>query len=55
MTKAELTERTDNALASGKESLQLWWDLTPKGVQKQLVKNETVKRTLDIYGVQYDE
>lgn len=53
MTRQELQANTDTAINKGKSGLQKLWDEIPKGVRKQLLKDEEVKDTLDIYGVDY--
>lgn len=55
MTRDELTLRTDAAIERGHHGLQKMWDEIPKGVRKQLLKDEEIKETLDIYGVKYEE
>lgn len=53
MTRKELSNSTDAAIAKGKSGLQKLWDEIPKGVRKQLLKDAEIKDTLDIYGVNY--
>lgn len=54
MTKKELTDKTENCIATTKEALQLLWDNINKGQRKQLYKNAQIKAMLKRYGVEVD-
>lgn len=53
MTKKELTAAVDAAKADTKNALQTVYDALNHGQQKQIVKDETVKKLFDLYGVEY--
>lgn len=55
MTKAELTAAVEKAKAETKEAMQTMYDALNQGQQKQIVKNEAVKKLFDIHGVEYNE
>lgn len=54
MTKNELNKKTDKAVSETKSALQTMYDALNKGQQKQIVKNEDVKKLFDLYGVEYE-
>lgn len=54
MTKKQLTEAVKNAKAETREAMQIMYDALNKGQQKQIVKNEAVKKLFDLHGVQYE-
>ena len=54
MKKAELTAAVEAARAETKKALQTVYDSLNHGQQKQIVKDETVKKLFDLYGVTYD-
>ena len=51
MTKTELNQAVENFRNQTKEALQTVYDALNQGQQKQLIKNEKVKKLLDLYGV----
>lgn len=51
MKKVTLEAKTDAAVTTTKEALQLLWDNINKGQKKQLYKIESIKNMLDFYGV----
>lgn len=53
MTKAELTSAVDTARANTKNALQTVYNSLNPGQQKQIVKDEAVKKLFDLYGVNY--
>ena len=53
MTKAELTAAVGAARAETKMALQTVYDSLNHGQQKKIVKDETVKKLFDLYGVDY--
>ena len=53
MTKTELTAAVDAAKAETRNALQTVYDALNPGQQKQIVKDETVKKLFDLYGVDY--
>lgn len=53
MTKNELKEKTDKAVAETRDALQTVYDALNHGQQKQIVKDEAVKALFDRYGVIY--
>ena len=55
MTKTELTEAVALAKAETKNALQTMYDALNQGQQKKIVKNESVKKLFDLYGVNYSE
>jgi Fe2+ or Zn2+ uptake regulation protein len=55
MTKTELTEAVALAKAETKNALQTVYDALNQGQQKKIVKNESVKKLFDLYGVNYSE
>lgn len=55
MTKAELTAAVEAARAETKMALQTVYDALNHGQQKQIVKDDAVKKLFDLYGVEYGE
>ena len=55
MTKNELNAFVEAARAETKAALQTVYDTLNRGQQKQIVKDETVKKLFDLYGVEYSE
>lgn len=55
MTKTELTTAVEAAKAETKTALQTVYDALNQGQQKQIVKDEAVKKLFDLYGVTYSE
>lgn len=53
MTKLELNQAVEKCRAETKEALQIVYDTLNHGQQKQIVKDETVKKLFDTYGVEY--
>ena len=53
MTKEKLFEAVKIAKAEMKASLQTIYDALNHGQQKQIVKDEKVKKIFDLYGVEY--
>ena len=53
MTKKELTEAVKRAKAETREAMQAMYDSLNQGQQKQIVKNEAVKKMFDLHGVRY--
>ena len=53
MTKEQLFETVEIAKAEMKDSLQTVYDALNHGQQKQIVKDEKVKKIFDLYGVEY--
>ena len=54
MTKAELKMKTDKAAEETRAALQTVYDALNHGQQKQIVKDESVKKIFDRYGVVYE-
>lgn len=54
MTKTQLTEAVKKAKAETREALQTMYDALNQGQQKQIVKNEGVRKLFDLHGVQYE-
>lgn len=54
MTKNELNLKTDKAITETKAALQTIYNALNQGQQKQIVKNEEVKKLFDLYGVEYE-
>lgn len=54
MTKNELTTAVSEAKAETCAALQTVYDALNHGQQKQIVKNDAVKRLFDLYGVVYE-
>ncbi len=55
MTKTDLTIAVEAAKAETRNALQTVYDSLNHGQQKQLVKDEAVKKLFDLYGVVYGE
>lgn len=53
MTKTELTAAVEAAKAETRNALQTVYDALNPGQQKQIVKDEAVKKLFDLYGVDY--
>ena len=53
MTKEELTAAVEVARAETRKALQTVYDALNQGQQKKLVKDESVKKLFDLYGVEY--
>lgn len=51
MTKTELTKAVEAAKVKTREALQTVYDALNQGQQKQIVKNDSVKKLFDLYGV----
>lgn len=55
MTKAELNSAVEQARAETRNALQTVYDALNQGQQKKIVKDESVKKLFDLYGVEYTE
>ena len=55
MTKTELTAAVEAAKAETRTALQTVYDTLNQGQQKKIVKDDTVKKLFDLYGVEYSE
>ena len=55
MTKKELNTAVEAAKAETRAALQTVYDSMNHGQQKQIVKDEKVKKLFDLYGVEYSE
>ena len=55
MKKAELIAAVEAARAETQKALQTVYDSLNHGQQKQIVKDEAVKKLFDLYGVEYIE
>lgn len=55
MKKHDLTTAVVNAKTETKNALQIVYDSLNQGQQKKIVKDETVKKLFDLYGVEYGE
>lgn len=55
MTKNELTAAVEKARTETKNALQTVYDALNQGQQKKIVKDESVKKLFDLYGVEYSE
>lgn len=55
MKKAELTAAVDAAKTETRDALQTMYDALNRGQQKQIVKDEKVRRLFDLHGVEYSE
>ena len=53
MTKTELNAAVEAAKTDTKNALQTVYNTLNQGQQKQLIKDETVKKLFDLYGVEY--
>ena len=54
MTKKDLTEAVEKAKAETRNALQTVYDALNQGQQKKIVKDESVKKLFDLYGVRYN-
>ena len=55
MTKDELNAAVEAARAETRNALQTVYDALNQGQQKKIVKDESVKKLFDLYGVEYAE
>lgn len=55
MKKSELTAAVEAAKTETRTALQTVYDALNQGQQKQIVKDEAVKKLFDLYGVEYGE
>ena len=55
MKKTELTEAVADAKAETRNALQTVYDSLNQGQQKKILKEESVKKLFDLYGVEYSE
>ena len=55
MKKIVLTEAVNTAKEETRSALQTVYDALNQGQQKKILKNESVKRLFDLYGVMYEE
>ena len=55
MTKDRLNNAVKAAKEETREAMQTMYDALNQGQQKKIVKNETVKKLFDRYGVEYVE
>lgn len=55
MKKSELTAAVEAAKTETRTALQTMYDALNQGQQKQIVKDEAVKKLFDLYGVVYGE
>ena len=55
MLKTELIAKTDLVLEETKVALETMYNALNHGQQKQIVKNEAVKKLFDRYNVNYSE
>ena len=53
MTKMDLTAAVEAAKDETRNALQTVYDALNPGQQKQIVKEEAVKKLFDLYGVDY--
>ena len=53
MTKQELTQRCDRAVAETRSALQTVYDSLNPGQKKQIIKVGEVRTLFDRYGVEY--
>lgn len=54
MRKKDLTNAVETAKTETKNALQTVYDSMNHGQQKQIVKNEDVRKLFDLYGVEYE-
>ena len=54
MRKEELKTAVEVAKTETKNALQTVYDALNQGQQKQIVKNEGVRKLFDLHGVQYE-
>lgn len=55
MTKVELNTAVNAAKEETKNALQTVYDALNQGQRKKILKDESVKRLFDLYGVKYEE
>ena len=55
MTRNELNIAVESAKAETKVALQTVYNALNSGQKKKIVKDETVKKLFDLYGVEYGE
>lgn len=55
MNKTELNNKVDERINATKEALQIVYNALNNGQQKQIIKDEKVKKLFDFYGVEYTE
>ena len=55
MTREQLFDAVATAKKEMRTALQTVYNALNQGQQKQIVKNEEVKKIFDIYGVEYQE
>ena len=55
MTKTELTAAVNVAKEETRTALQTVYDALNQGQQKKIVKDESVKKLFDLYGVEYSK
>lgn len=55
MKKTELTAALASATAETRNALQTVYDSLNQGQQKKILKEESVKKLFDLYGVEYGE
>lgn len=54
MKKSELTAAIDASISETRKALQTVYDSLNQGQQKQIVKEDAVKKLFDLYGVHYE-
>ena len=54
MTIKELTKAVQTVKEETKQALQIVYDTLNKGQQQKILKDETVKKLFDLYGVEYE-
>lgn len=54
MTKNELSNAVDAVKTETRTALQTVYDALNQGQKKKIVKEETVKKLFDLYGVEYE-
>ena len=54
MTKKQLTEAVKKAKTETRDAMQSMYDALNQGQQKQIVKNEAVKKLFILHGVRYE-
>ena len=55
MTKEELFNKVNEVKKEIQQALQIMYDTLNHGQQKQIIKNEEVKKLFDRYKVNYEE
>ena len=53
MTIKELTKAVQTTKEETKQALQIVYDTLNQGQQQKILKDETVKKLFDLYGVKY--